>query len=127
MSKITITIELDANDTKTSGILAALTGAFGGTPITVETPAPKAKAKAVKAEEPKAEEPTKAEDEPKASKEASVASVTVDDVRNAMAGAKRAGKATTALRDILKRHNASMVSDLKPEDYNSVITALKAL
>lgn len=150
MSKINIMIdiELDTKDAEVPSLLAALSSAFGGAQVNVKpittTPEPKTEepvkeeapeepkakkpvAKKPVAKEPAAEEPVAEEpkvEEPAKPKEPTL---TVDEVRNITAEAKRAGKSTAAIRDILKKHGAAIVSDLKPEAYASFVADIKAL
>lgn len=151
MSKISINIdiELDSADTKVPGILAALAGAFNGSPVTINTTS-KATAPVVektKAEEPKeepkakkpvtkkpvAKEPTwepgggPVTDEPEKTEAPTTPTYTIDEVRNITAEAKRSGKPTSEIRSVLKKHGAAIVSDLKPEAYASFVADIKAL
>lgn len=151
MAKVFIQIELDSSDTQTPELLIALSNAFLNTKAAVEVPAaknqveepaydgvPKATVKktkkVVKAEEPVAEEPVA--EEPKwepggglveDTAEEAEENYTVDDVRTAMAEAKRSGKESADLRAILKANGSAVVSDLDPKKYAAVIKAVKAL
>lgn len=155
MAKVFIQIELDSSDTQTPELLIALSNAFLNTKAAVEVPAvknqveepaydgvPKATVKktkkVVKAEEPVAEEPVAEEpkwepggglvaDETEKTEEAPEENFTVDDVRTAMAEAKRSGKDSADLRAILKTNGAAIVSDLDPKKFAAVIKAVKAL
>ena len=143
MAKINIHIELDTQKDDLSTLIA-ITEALGGK-VTLAPqlpaeekgepikPAAKKTKKAVKTEEP--QEPTWepgggiVEEEPVKADEAQAeeTNYTVDDVRAAMAAAKRSGKDTADLRAILKNNGAAVVSDLKADKYAAVINAVKAL
>lgn len=151
MAKVFIQIELDSSDTQTPELLIALSNAFLNTKVAVEVPAaknqveettpaaaPKKTKKVAKAEEPVAEEPVAeepkwepggglVEDETEKTEEAPDENCTVDDVRTAMAEAKRSGKDSADLRAILKTNGAAIVSDLDPKKFAAVIKAVKAL
>ena len=145
MAKINIHIELDTQKDDLSALIAIAEALGGKVTLAPQLPAeekgepikPAAKKtkKAVKTEEP--QEPTwepgggQVEEEPVKADEATEiveeTNYTVDDVRAAMAEAKRSGKDTADLRAILKNNGAAVVSDLKADKYAAVINAVKAL
>lgn len=151
MAKVFIQIELDSSDTQTPELLIALSNAFlNTTPVDAAAKnqieavakepapaaAPKKSKKAVKVEDAPVAEEAKEPQEPtwepggglvEDTAEEAEENYTVDDVRAAMAEAKRAGKDTASLRAILKDNGSAVVSDLDPKKYAAVINAVKAL
>lgn len=83
--------------------------------------------KVEKVEESIAEETTIEEVEKEAEEAEEVVTHTIDEVRSEFASAKRSGKPNDQLKAILKKYDASIVSELDPKNYAAVIAAIKKL
>ena len=88
--------------------------------------APKVEAK----EEPKTEkveaENVGVDETPTDTKDAEVKTVTKEDVQNACKIKMKAGK-SAEVKEIIKAHGATKISDIKEEDYASVVAELEVL
>lgn len=137
MPIVNIHIEIDTNQEGQTDLLARIANAFkaegtiiasAATVIAKETtPSEEVKADDTKKKKPAAKAPIADETKFEDLKKPQEPAITIEEVRSAFAEAKRSGKPSEALKGILKKHGANVVSELQPESYREVLSEIGKL